>query len=53
MSSKITCPECKNDIEVENPVVGMVIECPACGVELELTVVSEEKIDFIMIEEEK
>lgn len=53
MNTKIVCPECKNDIEIENPVVGMVVECPACGVEIELTKVDGDNIEFIIIEDEK
>ncbi|MCA9381953.1 hypothetical protein KC660_00925 [Candidatus Dojkabacteria bacterium] len=50
----ITCPECKNTLQVEDSVkVGDVKECEFCGVELEMTNVSGEVLEFEMLEEEK
>lgn len=31
------CLECGRSIELHNPVTGEVVDCPDCGVELEVT----------------
>lgn len=55
--TKITCPECANEIELEEGrvyVVGEIIECPFCGSELEVTRVNEDgTLEVRLIEEEK
>lgn len=30
------CPECAGTVELQNPEKGEIIECPDCGVELEV-----------------
>lgn len=36
-NKKLTCPECKNQFDVEAEVKeGDVVECPFCGIELEV-----------------
>lgn len=50
----ITCPECKNSLNLEDSVAtGDVVECEFCGVELEMTNVEGDTLEFEMIEEEK
>ena len=55
MNKKLVCPECKNEISLEKEFdVEDVIECPFCGIELEVTEKSEDgtyKVE--VIEEEK
>jgi alpha-aminoadipate carrier protein LysW len=37
MNEKITCPDCKAEIElIEGTMVGDIIECPECGTEVEI-----------------
>lgn len=36
--TQVTCPECGADVAVDNNVVvGEILECPDCAVELEVT----------------
>jgi len=55
MFKSLICPECKNDIKLEKDYeVDDVIECPFCGIELE--VAGKEKdgsLKVEIIEEEK
>ena len=40
---KCICPECKNNVdmaEYSNAAVGHIIECPTCGITLEITEIS-------------
>lgn len=55
MQKSIICPECKNEIKLEKEYsVGDVIECPFCGIELEVTNKKEDgSIEVEIIEEEK
>jgi alpha-aminoadipate carrier protein LysW len=39
-----TCPECAAEIELNDPLEGEIVDCPDCGVELE--VVSIEPLAF-------
>ncbi len=32
----ITCPECEAEFELDDVIEGEIIECPDCGVELEV-----------------
>ena len=53
---KITCPECKNDKELnpQDVEVGRWFECDFCGVSFEITKVNEGgKPEIKIIEEEK
>jgi lysine biosynthesis protein LysW len=53
--TKIICPECGNEVELEEGrayEVGDIIECPYCGSELEV-VANENGIEIELIEEEK
>ena len=31
-----TCPECEASIELKNPLRGEIVQCPDCGVDLEV-----------------
>lgn len=56
MEKKIVCPECKNEVELEDGreyVVGDIIECPFCGSELEVVSVADGKVEVVVVEEEK
>ncbi len=42
---KATCPECYFEFDVEGEVmIGEIIDCPDCGVELEVVSVDEDKV---------
>ena len=30
------CPECEAEIDLKNPIKGEIVQCPDCGVELEV-----------------
>ena len=45
------CPECGNEIVEEALSAGEIIECPGCGVELEVT--STNPLEFEIFEEEE
>ncbi|GAB4164284.1 MAG: hypothetical protein Fur003_6480 [Candidatus Dojkabacteria bacterium] len=52
----VVCPECENEIKLEERVyeVGDVIECTMCGTELEVVAVMENgEVEVEVIEEEK
>lgn len=55
MKENLKCPECKNDIKLEKDYnVSDVIECPFCGIELEVASKGEDgKLEVEIIEEEK
>jgi len=57
MAKVIICPECANEIALEEGrvyQVGEIIECPFCGSELEVTRVNEDGgVEVRLIEEEK
>jgi len=52
---KLICPECKNEINLEKEyAVDDVIECPFCGIELEVIEIdSNGDLKVEIIEEEK
>ncbi|MBS7287436.1 MAG: lysine biosynthesis protein LysW [Candidatus Freyarchaeota archaeon] len=42
---KATCPECYFEFDVEGEVmIGEIIDCPDCGMELEVVSIDEDKI---------
>lgn len=45
------CPECDNEITLENPIRGEIVVCSDCGVELE--VVSENPLQFDLAPQEE
>ncbi len=51
---KATCPECYYEFEVDNEVMlGEVIECPDCGIELEVIEIKEEEVVLQKAESEE
>lgn len=55
MEKKIECPECKNEILLNKEYkVEDVIECPFCGIELEVVGIEDDgSLKIEVIEEEK
>lgn len=55
MNKTLRCPECKNNIKLEKEYeVDDVIECPFCGIELEVIGKGkDEELKVEIIEEEK
>ena len=55
MQKSLTCPECKNEIKLEKDYqVDDVIECPFCGIELEVAGKDDDgKLKVEIVEEEK
>lgn len=54
MVKTLKCPECKNEIKLEKEYkVEDVIECPFCGIELEVMGKEGEDLKVEIIEEEK
>ena len=45
------CPECDFKIEIDDPEVGEILDCPECGVELE--VISIEPLEFSIISDDE
>jgi len=37
MNIQSTCPECEGLVTLESPMLGEIVPCPDCGVELEAT----------------
>ncbi len=49
----ITCPECAAEIALEaNTVVGEILVCPDCGVDLEITSLSPATVELAPMEQE-
>lgn len=36
MTLQTTCPECEADLTLNNPIVGEIVPCSECGVDLEV-----------------
>jgi alpha-aminoadipate carrier protein LysW len=53
MSTKsATCPECEAEIELGNVVLGEIVVCPDCGIDLEVIALYPVKLDLAPMEEE-
>jgi lysine biosynthesis protein LysW len=53
---KCTCPECKNDIDMSKfpkAAVGHVIECPTCGIVLEVRSIDNNVVTTEIVDEGK
>jgi alpha-aminoadipate carrier protein LysW len=37
MSYQTVCPECEGDLTLDDPMVGEILPCAFCGVDLEVT----------------
>ena len=47
-----TCPECAAQIEQDDVMEGEIVDCPDCGVELEVVSISPLRLDLAPEEEE-
>ena len=47
-----SCPECAADIQLDDVVQGEIIQCPDCGVELEVTSLDPLTLELAPEEEE-
>jgi lysine biosynthesis protein LysW len=52
---KVVCPDCQNEIEIEEKEykVGDIIECAMCGSELEVVEVKPDKTIVVQVVEEE
>jgi len=53
---KLTCPECKNDVDLSsypNLAVDQVIECQMCGISLVVTAIDGEMVSAEIVDEGK
>ena len=46
------CPECDGAINLDNVVVGEIVVCPDCGVDLEVTSIDPAEVTLAPMEEE-
>lgn len=46
------CPECDAEIELDEPIKGEIVQCPDCGVDLEVVSVDPVQLDLAPEEEE-
>ena len=46
------CPECAGSIDLKNLVVGEIVVCPDCGVDLEVTSLNHAEVALAPMEEE-
>jgi alpha-aminoadipate carrier protein LysW len=49
---KATCPECEAEIVMNDAVLGEIVVCPDCGVDLEVISFKPLKLDLAPMEEE-
>jgi alpha-aminoadipate carrier protein LysW len=52
MSSAAHCPECDAEIGLDNVVVGEIVVCSDCGVDLEVTSLNPPEVQLAPMEEE-
>lgn len=50
--SLTSCPECEASIELQNVMVGEIVVCPDCGVDLEVTSLEPLELELAPMEEE-
>ncbi|MEW6179123.1 MAG: lysine biosynthesis protein LysW [Chloroflexota bacterium] len=50
--SLTACPECEAPIELQNVMVGEIVVCPDCGVDLEVTSLEPLQLELAPMEEE-
>lgn len=50
--SLTSCPECEAAIELEHVLVGEIVVCPDCGVDLEVTSLEPLQVELAPMEEE-
>jgi alpha-aminoadipate carrier protein LysW len=47
-----TCPECEGEVELVDVMLGEIVVCPDCGVDLEVTSLDPMTLDLAPMEEE-
>jgi alpha-aminoadipate carrier protein LysW len=52
MSGSVTCPECEATLNLKEVVQGEIVQCPDCGVDLEVVSVEPLKLELAPMEEE-
>ncbi len=52
MSQEVLCPECEGSISLEGVMVGEILPCAFCGVELEVTSLEPPEVQLAPTEEE-
>jgi alpha-aminoadipate carrier protein LysW len=52
MSGSVTCPECEGTLNLGDVTKGEIVQCPDCGVDLEVTSMSPLTVDLAPMEEE-
>jgi alpha-aminoadipate/glutamate carrier protein LysW len=52
MSSEILCPECEGTLELNGVMVGEIVPCPQCGVELEVISLDPPQVELAPTEAE-
>jgi len=52
MSGNVTCPECEATLNLKEVVQGEIVQCPDCGVDLEVVSVEPLKLELAPKEEE-
>jgi alpha-aminoadipate/glutamate carrier protein LysW len=52
MSASVTCPECEGTLSLKEVVQGEIVQCPDCGVDLEVVSIEPLKLELAPMEEE-
>ena len=52
MSGSVTCPECEGTLNLGDVTKGEIVQCPDCGVDLEVVAVEPLKLELAPMEEE-
>ncbi len=52
MSGSVNCPECDAMLNLKEVVQGEIVQCPDCGVDLEVVSVDPLKLELAPMEEE-
>jgi alpha-aminoadipate carrier protein LysW len=52
MSGSVNCPECDATLKLKDVVQGEIVQCPDCGVDLEVVAVDPLKVELAPMEEE-
>jgi alpha-aminoadipate carrier protein LysW len=52
MSGSVNCPECDTTLALKEVVQGEIVQCPDCGVDLEVVELNPLKVELAPMEEE-
>jgi alpha-aminoadipate carrier protein LysW len=52
MSGSVNCPECDATLSLKEVVQGEIVQCPDCGVDLEVVELNPLKVELAPMEEE-